>query len=113
MNEFAKILLPMIRKVVPGVIAQDIIGVQPMMDPNVFTIGEGLRSGEKYFYWARPPVNIGQVFSYGSPLENDCYRWCHETFGEINDTSPWFYLESKYYFAREEDRTMFVLKWQA
>ncbi len=33
-NNYAKILIPMIRKVLPGLIAQDIVGVQPMSMPS-------------------------------------------------------------------------------
>lgn len=37
-NEWAKVLIPMIRKVMPAVIAQDIVGVQPMnIPPKYFT----------------------------------------------------------------------------
>ncbi len=111
MNEFAKIFIPMIRKIVPTVIAQDIIGVQPMSDTEM-KVGEGWYEEGKYFYWVSPPASIGMIFAYGSALENDCYRWCQETFGECgNKDGIWFYVASKYYFSREEDRTMFIMRW--
>lgn len=115
MNSFAKIMLPLIRKIVPATVAQEIVGVQPMSSPFEFTIGEGYYEDGKYFYWAKPPMMVGQVFAYGSPLENDCYAWCQETFGECGNPSTddylWFYYASKYYFSREEERTMFILRW--
>lgn len=33
-EEFRRILLPIIRRVMPKVIAETIVGVQPMMDPK-------------------------------------------------------------------------------
>ena len=33
-EEFRKILIPMIRKVIPGMIASEIVGVQPMTGPS-------------------------------------------------------------------------------
>ncbi len=38
--EFRKVMMPMIRRILPGTIAQDIIGVQPMSGPtgSVFTM---------------------------------------------------------------------------
>ena len=37
LDEFRKIMLPMIRKVLPATIAQEIVGVQPMVMPKMIT----------------------------------------------------------------------------
>ena len=118
-----KILIPMLRNVLPATIAQDIVGVQPMTWP-----GAELETGETYvdeaasyateantveWYWARLPMAAGSFWKQEHVNEVDA--WCEETFGpKMSNEHPtfnWDKINGRYCFKRSEDRTAFVLKW--
>ena len=116
----------MIRKVLPAMVAHDIIGVQPM------DMGTKLETGETYvdeasshateantveWYWARLPLAAGAFFNIKGTQDhfNEVNAWCEETFGpRCSDEHPefiWDLINHRYCFKRAEDRTAFVLKW--
>lgn len=122
-----KILIPMIRKVMPTMVANDIIGTQPMHWP-----GNELETGETYvdeaasyatdeniveWYWARLPVAAGAIFNMGAygKFVDEVEAWCEETFGpRCSNEHPefiWDKINGRYCFKRSEDRTAFMLKW--
>ena len=66
LSEFGKVLLPIIRKVLPNVIAADLVGVQPMSGPagQLFTLKHryglyGIIDGEEniHYHWGRELQN--------------------------------------------------------
>jgi len=126
LSDQMKILIPMIRKVMPTMVANDIIGVQPM------DLGTGLETGETYvdeaasyatdeniveWYWARLPVAAGAIFNMGAygKFVDEVDAWCEEAFGpRMSNEQPvfiWDKINGRYCFKRSEDRTAFVLKW--
>ena len=121
-----KILIPMIRKVMPATIAQDIVGVQPM------DMGIELETGETYvdeaashatenntveWYWARLPLSAGAFWNIKATQAHykQVDAWCEETFGpRCSNEHPefiWDKINYRYCFKHSEDRTAFVLKW--
>lgn len=126
-NDQMKILIPMIRKVMPTTIAQDIVGTQPMTWP-----GAELETGETYvdeaasyatdeniveWYWVRLPMSAGSFWNVKGTQEHieQVDAWCKETFGpRMSNEQPvfiWDKINGRYCFKRSEDRTAFVLKW--
>ncbi len=66
LSEFGKVLLPIMRRVLPNVIAADIIGVQPMSGPagQLFTLKHrygiyGILDAEEniHYHWGRELQN--------------------------------------------------------
>ena len=57
-ERFGKVILPMIRRIMPGTIAQDLVGVQPMQGPagQIFTLRQPKRGQ------LRPTGGVDPVF---------------------------------------------------
>jgi len=127
-KEMRSVLLPMIRKVLPGLIAQDIIGVQPMtgvLDDHPLKTWEAEDQFHEIHYWVTPKLH-GNIFkmkmNYSQKTEYEDvpspeYTWCVQTFGPEQMKSnkvagTWWKSGSDYVFRREEDRLAFVLRWQ-
>lgn len=125
-NKQLEVLLPAIRKVLPGLIAQDIVGVQPMMISNYIETGEtyvdeassyATEANTVEYYWARLPIDVGAIFTMGAhgKYVNEVEAWCEETFGpRCSNEHPefaWDKFNGCYCFKSEQDRTAFVLKW--
>lgn len=129
--EFQRVMMPMIRKVMPAMLAQEIMGVQPMnpfLPPPEMTTGEtylyeasdyATKSDEVEYYWAKPPQPSIQSmrFSTGGTLMDgaintfeEMRNWTTETFGEIGGS--WLYIDNKFCFTNEADRMLFVLRWK-
>ena len=115
------VLLPIIRRTLPNLIAQQLVGVQPMT--NLGTRRQELgtyETGSVIWYWVRPeePAVLDLADPRHSPAHwDEVEAWCLETFGPPNpwaeerDPHRWHASARKYYFRREADRTMFIMKW--
>ena len=122
-----KVMIPMIRKAVPGLIAQGIVSVQPIIFPTRIP----METGETYkndavaysnpgdeveYYWVKPSSDFS-LFSIDTQYErnNQIFDWCVETYGTLHSWAVpdrrWFGSDQKYYFRDEADRTLFILKW--
>jgi hypothetical protein len=104
-SEDFKLLIPIIRKIVPTIIAQDIVNVQPMLQER--KMSTGCNEEQEYSYWAMP---VG----YSIKDYADIDTWLTATMGEGgwgNKQSRWIGSNSRYWFRKESDRTMFILKW--
>lgn len=107
-------MLPMIRRVTPALIAQEILGVQPMMPvKRMYTTGVDYSSENPFeveWYWVETtaPFIFSMRLNNVPPLTN-IGEWCKETFGD--DQITWKTHLSKYSFKEEEMRTMFILRW--
>lgn len=120
---FAKIMIPMIRKVAPAMIAQQIISVQPMTMPHQNKVElrcgtaylGGKKKGDWFTVYIAIPFRFNASTSMGhgatvKKIKDDYHKWTEETFGpESNDT--WFERDDRYYFRSEADQSLFVLKW--
>lgn len=99
-NDWSSVLIPMIRKVMPTVIAQDIIGVQPMGLPKPYVVLEN------HF----PPAPDGHMvieanFEVSSWIQNQpVYMWkWHDDWAAPTGRDR-FYISEKLY-------TLLSLKW--
>lgn len=105
-----KVLLPMIRKIMPKLIAEDIVGVQPMTGHT--TIQTGMTQDIEFPYWVELPYSPGMIFnlknpSASTPRYQEYYDWCEQTF----KAQDWNKVHDRYYFRYEKDRDWFVIKW--
>lgn len=116
------VLIPIIRKMLPSVIAQEIVGVQPMAtNINVFNWSTETKPDELHIgydptynqpYWVQP--ELGGLFSRRHERYQEINDWCNQTFGASTEgwNNPrWSASNRKYWFKYEKDRTLFVMKW--
>ena len=95
-----KILLPMIRKVMPQVMAQQIVGVQPM--------GAGTGSiFNQYFYKQYNKKYWPYQYYVNVDVFSEVERWCWDRF----KGRYWNNYGRQFAFKREKDYTMFILRW--
>jgi hypothetical protein len=76
-------------------------------------------------YWIKPiwkttlmSVNGGWIAKKHDidPDGDTIYLWAFQTFGEPSNFWPienyrWYWIDDKYYFSDEADRTLFMLRW--
>ena len=123
------VLLPIIRRVMPNIIANDIIGVAPMTGPvgDIF----GLRNGwygrvkltKEHFrhflrvYNRRTHHHPDYLHSLGYPhvkvsrrmfLYTDAVDWCDHTLAR----GSWVNSFNNFWFANHADYVMFKLTWE-
>jgi hypothetical protein len=111
------VLMQIIKRITPQLLAQQIVGVQPMMTNNrkvTIRIGddEGVNFGHGFRYWAlydntRVKLKVNVPSDWGHRTEQQI--WCEETF----DKDVWTVVESSqcFYFKNIEDRDWFVMRW--
>jgi hypothetical protein len=115
---FNKALIPIIRKMMPKTIAQDIVGVQPMSMSHVFTM-KGDKVGFKNYVMAR---NQNECVLYDTPdkphyavdVRTTVEEWLHE-----QPIDMWKYAEEtddchmsfNRYIINEELLTWMTLRW--
>lgn len=102
MNSSIKITLPMIKRLAPSSIANDIVGVQPMTTIvyRLEIFDEFVEEFDMVCYGVK--VLGWGIFTSMSGMD----RWAMEC---INDR--YVRKDNKYYFKHEKDRTLFLLKW--
>lgn len=107
-----QILLPLIRKVMPGIIARQILGVQPIPDSagTLFTLKPKYQSKYKF----------SRANWYVAEFDDRYYFevevWCAEQFGphpkNPDAWSRWVHkYENKIHFRDAKDYEWFVLRW--
>lgn len=118
---FKNITLPMIQRVLPSLIAQEIIGVQPMPNSagNIFTQifvskqDPNIVKFHKKYKFSRAKWYIAE---FDETFYNEVDEWCAKQFGK-HDKCPdawsrwWHKYESSIHFRDEKDYIMFVLRW--
>lgn len=108
-NDSIKNLIPMMRRIMPEIIASNIVGVQPMssLAGMVYSM-KGMFSD--YFNTSIEEYDESG-FNYVIRTNKDILPWCVETFGE--DESRWQYVDSAVYLFRDEkDFNWTILQWQ-
>lgn len=88
-----KILIPLLRKHIPTLIAQDIVGVQPMVP-----------LGFNKKYW---PYQYYCGFKYSYQQMEEIERWCWQHFKGRN----WRSADRFFAFKRQKDYNWFMLRW--
>ena len=113
-------ILPLIRKCIPALIAADIVGVQPMT--HIFDTRRKMIASDELdehgvtYYYVTDTGNDWHSAKAGRALDER--EWCWNTFGpsasytEMDPTYRWQHgSDGKFKFRYEEDRTMFILRW--
>lgn len=110
--ENAKILLPTIKNVVPQILAEELVSVQPVT--GVFgssRVETGYNEGLDHPYWVTMPRRITMTSFRGVEKYDDnsdqYYNWCSETIRK----GDYVITGGGYYFKYEKDRDWFVLRW--
>jgi hypothetical protein len=96
-----KILLPMIRKVMPTIMAQQIVGVQPMTN-NLGIFNRLLYKNFNKKYWPYQYFIDDKTYRI-----SDVERWCWDQF----KGRYWNNYGRNFVFKREKDAVMFALRW--
>jgi hypothetical protein len=118
MKELSKqSILSMIRRVQPELIAQNIVGVQPMTSQagQIFSLrtrydtrplrqGDDYTDYQDYVYWVSPSSKIHV---------QDCVKWCEEVFGEILGDRWKLVPDDLFIFRNAADRNWFIIRWGA
>lgn len=91
-----KILLPLLRTVLPNLMAQQIVGVQPMDADTGSLFGKVFNTK----YWPHQ--------YYVNYLDRkEVERWCYDNFKSRN----WNSYRNQFVFKRKEDAMLFALRW--
>lgn len=110
----SNVIIPIIRNIYPSLIAQQIIGVQPMTGSyeSLFDLIFEYHVHPRYKFSRK--WYIGEVKSIID--KTVVLEWCENFFGS-HPKNPdawcrWYrYSTSKFYFRDEKDYTLFLLRW--
>lgn len=117
-DDLTKILIPMIRKVYPNIIAQSILGVQPMSGPTYRTFT--MDADYVIPYHTHPKYKFSRKWFIGKvhrgDIGDDAAKWCAINFGnQPKNPDAWCrwyrYSSKQFYFRDEKDYHWFVLRW--
>ncbi len=97
-----KILLPMIRKVMPGLMAQQIVGVQPMQYTGRSIYNQFFNKEYNKKYWPYQYFIDDKTYRI-----SEVERWCWDQF----KGRYWNNYGRNFVFKREKDAVMFALRW--
>ena len=119
-----KILMPLIREMMPNIIAHDIIGVQPLTMPKGI-IFDSIRktvvmqrnmTNAQYQHFLRlnnrrRRQSVYDLLQAGYPeaeaaFSGEVVAWCQENLPDRH-----MRFGNRYFFANEKDRLIFVLRW--
>lgn len=113
------VLLPIIRRVMPTIIANDILGVQNMIDLD---FAPWIMKMEKVHYQHFVRLNNRRKTQRISNLDaagytcvkldrgwNDPREWCNKNL----KPGSYINLHTRFWFAYERDATLFMLRWGA
>lgn len=104
---YTKVIIPMIRKLMPTLVASQIVGVQPM---SMSVKGPRLQSrDEPYNMYPYIAQRHNTMWNLGFDKKDldDMIEWCHATFHSCD----WHYSTGNFFFRNEPDRIMFMMKW--
>lgn len=110
-----KIIMPMIRHAMPGILAQQITGVQPMS----ISAGRIFSLDLRVPYKQHPKYKFSRNWFIGRVNNSDgdeVHKWCKEMFGNqpINPDAwcRWYrYSSQQFYFRDVHDYEWFMLRW--
>ena len=117
-----KVIIPLIRKVYPAMLADQIISIQPMsldvnsMYPFTFKVVKGQTTADKnnwhtdYDRFNEYPYSATDTLWYPwteADKDREMDVWCAASF----NGGSWHRTGQTYRFKNEEDRTLFILRW--
>lgn len=95
-----RLMIPMLRKIMPNTVAQQIVGVQPMT-------GTGGKSIFNQFFAKEYNKKYWPYQYVITQNSNEAERWCWERFKGCY----WSNYGRKFVFKREKDAVLFALRW--
>lgn len=96
-----RLMIPVLRTALPNLMAQQIVGVQPMTGTGGYSLfNQFFNKKFNKKYWPYQYYVKVDVFS-------EVERWCWERF----KGRYWNNYGRQFVFKREKDYTMFVLRW--
>lgn len=95
-----RLMIPVLRTALPKLMAQDIIGVQPMNSAAGSIFGQLTTNVFNKKYWPYQ-YNVGREDRW------DIERWCYDNFKSRN----WNSYRNQFVFKRKEDAMLFALRW--
>ena len=131
-----KILLPKLRAVLPHIIANQIIGVQPMTGPVGQIFSMRYRYGHSSLEWGARILMSKELYNKFLRLNNrkiyqktesikqagypfvryvgktfedhmECIDWCNDIFGK----NGYMTFNNEWFFENKEDHALFILTW--
>lgn len=124
-----KVILPMIRRAMPNIIANSIIGVSPLTRPvsQVYTMKIRYASikqkvalnkehykiflrlyNRRQFTYHHDIIDAG-YYMCKLHFHNGCVEWCEENFGKYGFIHDPMY--GRFYFENINDQTFFKMRW--
>ena len=98
--KYDPILIPLIRKVVPAMIAQDIVSVHPMSSPFSIKWDFKEQSGRWVAYYSPMGMELPEVI-----------KWCSDVLGPRGKTGKWDLDEGYLSFEKRMYVDWFLLQW--
>ena len=113
------ILLPMIQQLYPAIVANTILGVQPITGRtgNIFTMGFSYEDPNIAKFHKKYKFSRAKWFycDYKYTDEQAVFDWCNEHFGvQSKGGDAWMRWKLEFYkirFRDEDDAIMFKLRW--
>jgi len=115
-----KILIPIIRKILPVNLAQEILSVQPMTGPSkIFTLRANYNRKPKYNFsrakWYEADREMVKTKSAYVKYSTEQFSWCVAQFGPQPNYpdawSRWYMINDRFRFRDEKDYIWFMLRW--
>lgn len=107
-TDTAQEILKELKKTLPELIAEDIVGNMPMSTGEDYT-------GSHARYWVSPAHDADLSWEDRIVHNRALNEWCTLTYGPKGvwhlPDCRWFSSNGKYFFINETDRTMFILRW--
>ena len=110
LKNLQKVLIPLIRRIVPAMVVSNMVGVQPMTRPineTGWTINDDTFNSYPYAAlitnWS---VRVLQALNRNDP-NDEMETWTIETFAP----GSWHRVHNGFRFKNEHDRTVFLLRW--
>jgi hypothetical protein len=110
--------IPIIRKMMPSMVAMDIVGVQPLASPTGQIFSMRQRSWETNIRHIYEETNNGRteyIVSCAHYKITEMFDWCFERFGPLYglniETTRWLQYGLLFSFSNEADRAWFILRW--
>ena len=112
-----KVIIPLIRKVYPDMLADQLISVQPMTAAGgVSNVVKGRQTADKNHWHAEYdrfneyPYSVTDTLRHpwtATDKDQEMDTWCATSF----NGGSWHRTGQTYRFKNEEDRTLFILRW--
>lgn len=109
-EKLAPTLMPILRRVIPKLMAADILGVQPMSLPTGLVFNINNRMGQPYYITKQ--WELAGKHWYLLELTDQVKTWLTETFTETVDYTPFEIFEGQEgTVVTEETYTLLKLRW--